>query len=164
MRFGVLNNIAGGLAGSFVSRNNDYRGYWALGQLRSLSEQLGVDEIRVQIRPLAQERMPLIAAVASRYARMLARLVERAGHPDAAVVEALIVVRLAPDAPADTTRPRTWGKAIACDVRLVDDCGKQASAGCITFCGPHDPSQEQRSSRYVGTHQGDAADDAARRG
>lgn len=35
-----LTNIASGLCGAFISRNNDVGGYWAIGILRLLAMQL----------------------------------------------------------------------------------------------------------------------------
>lgn len=33
----ALKSIAAGVLGSFVSRNNDFNGYWAIGQLYSIA-------------------------------------------------------------------------------------------------------------------------------
>ena len=54
-----LTNIANGLCGSFVSRNNDVEGYWAIGKLRLLAGQHEDLAIKVQAR-WPMESLPAI--------------------------------------------------------------------------------------------------------
>ncbi len=151
MRSRILRGVAAGLAGSFVSRNNDSGGYWALGKLRSLASQVGTAEVRIQIKPLVVGGAPLISEIGTRYSEMLERLVAKAGCPSDSVERAEIVVYLAVDHPAAVAERDTWGDPVVCDVTLVDRDGRQASARRVTVCGPHDPRLERRSTRSGGT-------------
>lgn len=151
MRSSILRNIAAGLAGSFVSRNNDSDGYWAVGKLRSLAARLGVDELQIPIRPTADSGSPLLLEIARRYAVHLARLVGGAGCAVDSVAEAQVVIRFAVAWPAGVPHQGTWGDPVACEVHLIDRMGKQASARRVTFCWPHDPTREYRSARSGGT-------------
>ena len=147
MRSRVLRGVAAGLAGSFVSRNNDSGGYWALGKLRSLASRVGSDRLRIQIKPLVVGGDPLLSDVATRYSAMLDRLVAQAGGPSESVERAEIVVHLAVDQPPAVAEFGTWGAPVACEVTLVDRKGREANARRVTVCGPHDPSLERRSTR-----------------
>lgn len=148
VRRGVLANIAGGIASSFASRNNDYDGYWALGQLRSLAEQRSVSELRIPFVPRTATRSPLLDGVAARYAGMLARLLERAGSRAEAVVEAHIVVQFAvPENAALLHVRRTWGKPFACEVELRTAWGSTARATATGWCAAHDPANESSRAR-----------------
>ncbi len=44
-----LKNIASGLSSSFVSRNNDYDGYWELARLYDFANSEGVSEIKIDL-------------------------------------------------------------------------------------------------------------------
>jgi hypothetical protein len=60
-----LTNIAGGLCGSFASRNNDLGGYWAIGKLRLLAEQhpqntVALDVLGPSMLPPSSEFAPLL--------------------------------------------------------------------------------------------------------
>jgi hypothetical protein len=44
-----LTNIARGLCGSFVSRNNDLDGYWSIGKLRSLADRYGRAAVLIDV-------------------------------------------------------------------------------------------------------------------
>jgi hypothetical protein len=147
IRLGDLRNIATGLAGSFVSRNNDSGGYWALGKLRSLAEQARVDKVRIPLRPMGRCDNPLLTEIASSYAAHLARLIERAGGAMDSVAEASVVVHFATSWPAGVPRQGTQGDPVACDVHIVDKMGRQVAARRVTFCRPHDPTLEFRSAR-----------------
>ncbi len=75
----TLKNIAGGLSGSFVSRNNDSDGYWAIGKLYSLALSKGLNTLRIPIKPAVEGgREPLIEFVSGQYGSMLERLLTRA--------------------------------------------------------------------------------------
>jgi hypothetical protein len=151
IRLGDLRNIAAGLASSFVSRNNDSGGYWAVGMLRSLAEQVRVDEVRIPLRPMGDCDNPLLTEIARSYAAHLARLIERAGGAMDTVAEANVAVHFATSWPAGVPRQGTQGDPVACDVHLVDKTGRQVTARRVTFCRPHDPNLESRSVRSRGT-------------
>jgi hypothetical protein len=51
-----LKGIAGGILGSFLSRNNDLDGYWGMGILRLLAQEHGVEMVYLDL--LAGTCMP----------------------------------------------------------------------------------------------------------
>jgi hypothetical protein len=61
--------VANGLAGSFISRNNDVGGYWGLGKLRLRFEQINIDLLSKQLSPADGEFQDMV----NRYAEWLKR-------------------------------------------------------------------------------------------
>ncbi len=142
-----LNHVAGALLGSFVSRNNDVNGYWALGQLRRLADRTGVPEFRFNLLSgEAQPSDPLTVRVAKTYAEELARHVANRDLPMDRVRDAEIVVRFG--AAAGQEAPYfTYGQPFQCTVSIVDDHGKAHARGAIGRCAPHDPKRERQRAR-----------------
>jgi hypothetical protein len=145
VRRASLNNFAAGIASSFVSRNNDYDGYWALGQLRSLSEQLSRSKFCIPLVPRVATHTLLLDAVASHYAVMLTRWFEAAGAHGDSIVEARIRVSFAIEVSALLPLFRSaCGKPFACEVELLAASGKSTSAREVGYCWAHDPARETR--------------------
>lgn len=144
-----LKNVAGGIAGSFVSRNNDFRGYWALGMLRSLAAAKEVDVLEVQLRP-APDSMgpPVIRDAAERYAAMLDRLLERLDLPLDSVAGATVRVDFSDAAAQGRVVPYvSRGEPVSVQVSLRDPHGVVYSSSRVTRCEPHNPNRESRSLR-----------------
>jgi hypothetical protein len=75
----VLKHIAGGILGSFVSRNNDVGGYWALGILYADATDSN-DVVRLSLlEPSAIPPTPNVQLVAENYAEFLHRALIRKG-------------------------------------------------------------------------------------
>ncbi len=60
-----LNGIAGNLPGSFVSRNNDVAGYWAIGKLCALALQtangaISIELLNKRLTPPSPELEPML--------------------------------------------------------------------------------------------------------
>jgi len=144
-----LKNIASGSCGSFVSRNNDLEGYWAIGKLRSFAEQhhrktLSVDLLARSMHPSSSE----FSAVLARYGGLLEKLAEFSRFPVEKITAACITIDFAPE---------PWPRP-----RYVDpECGDQfvltvtvtaegRAAGIVrhpSYCRPHDSSKERQSTR-----------------
>ncbi len=142
-----LNGVAAGLVGSFVSRNNDVGGYWALGQLRSLADAKHVAEIRLDIlHGSAAPDAHLSAIVAERYGWMLQRqLLGRRIQP-AWVQRAEISLAFQIDE-ADVPAWASYGEPFRCTALLVDDRGGEHQRSVVGRCAPHDPARESKSAR-----------------
>jgi hypothetical protein len=90
-RRGKLRGIAANLLGSFVSRNNDVNGYWAIGKLYSLAGRHRVQTVTVDI--LAPE-MALdstevnFVPMLDKYSSMLAAHLARTGIATATLTKA----------------------------------------------------------------------------
>jgi len=138
-----LNHVAGALLGSFIGRNNDVNGYWALGQLRSLADLAGVPEFRFNLLSgEAQPNDPLTERVARNYAEALSWHVAKCDLPMDRVRDAEIVLRFG-DAGQEIPY-FTYGEPFQCTVSIVDDHGKAHKRGIIRRCAPHNSKREQR--------------------
>jgi len=143
-----LNGVAAGLASSFVSRNNDVGGYWALGQMKALALGHGSEPVTIHLAPLGDNSDLLLEEIAANYNKMLGRLLEAAGLPADSVSLATISTRfrLTQDEAARVT-PHTRGEPFASEVTLVDRRGRAHAARSVSTCAPHDPWRERRSAR-----------------
>ncbi len=149
----ALKNVAGGLAGSFASRNNDTGGYWALGLLYTMAKELGTDRLRITLEPAPTSvQPPLLADVTERYSAMLGRLLTAAGVAPGAVREAYIEVHFDVDVPVPRSLPTSLrGKPASCTATLTDRCGKAHSQKVVTVCAPHSALREYCSARAAGS-------------
>jgi hypothetical protein len=139
-----LRNIAGGLLGSFVSRNNDFNGYWALGQLRDLAQNQGVSKLRITIRPNPPEdAAPIAKSIAARYGSMLDEQLASSNIPPSSVRSVSIDLHFEDGHAAAPY----WGHPVSCRVTIVDLHDRVRSQHRYTTCRPHDPKHESR--RYV---------------
>ena len=147
-RLDRLNGVAAGLASSFVSRNNDVDGYWAIGRLKAFALEQGQETVTVHLAPLGSNAEPLLEEIASAYRKMLDRLLATAGLPPDSVEQATVVTRFILSAnEAAQVIPTTRGEPFASEVRLIDHHGKAHSSRSLSTCEPHDPWREQRSVR-----------------
>ncbi len=144
-----LGGISGGLVNSFVSRNNDVGGYWAIGKLCSHSLQTGEEEVTIDL--LAKRISPLnpeFAQMIDKYANRLAALLEKARFSKQIISEAEI--RLSFDArlgadPMNSTIAAYY--PFRCTLTLTDDLGRAHVGQLAGFSLPHDPWRETKSTR-----------------
>ncbi|MCA0201293.1 MAG: hypothetical protein LCH56_10695 [Proteobacteria bacterium] len=134
--------IARNLALTFVSRNNDVDGYWAIGKLYSHALKAGVSELDIDLLNDS------IAPPSSEFNKMLSHYKAWIGTqmPLAWLKRAGIALSFEPqpDAPINS-----WdvGKVFQCSVTLVDDQDHEHIARERFVCRPHDPATEIRSTR-----------------
>jgi hypothetical protein len=146
-----LLDIASAVAGSFVSRNNDVDGYWALGLLRSYADRHGLRSLRFDILqqdPESTNDVPALVGDAYRQVLVRQLAIRKIGRE--LVAKAEIFLTFGADAP-DTSSASTYGAPFSCTVRLTDQRGREferVRAGC---CALHDPSRELRSVRGKST-------------
>jgi hypothetical protein len=142
-----LLDVAGALAGSFVSRNNDVDGYWSLGLLRAYADGNHVGSLRFDImNGGADPENDLLRRVAVAYRRALGQQLTTRRIAREVVAKAAIVLtfdRDALSAPPAATR----GAPFSCTVRLTDHRGREFERTITGHCDPHDPRRELRSSR-----------------
>lgn len=143
-----LKNIAAGLLDSFVSRNNDFIGYWVLGVL--YTETLAYGK-RVDIDLLAASADPATpAAVAaacfwSDYLRAALQR-HRGAVGDLEMATVSITFGCSP-----LPQPRhhmCGGDPFACSLRLLSRSGDVADREALGFCFPHLSHDGRRSTRY----------------
>jgi hypothetical protein len=140
-----LRGVAEGTVTSFVSRNNDLDGYWAIGKLCRLVAPDGAGKLHVELLPATAPSR--FADMASRSRERLRRHLESLGLPTSVVSAAQITLSFE----ADRTAPPHVASAASthyrCCAMLVDDLGRECRAEASGWCWPHDPSRELRSAR-----------------
>jgi hypothetical protein len=137
--------IAYGLLGSFVSRNNDVGGYWAIGKLYLFTALCGSQEIRINLRnghivPPKSEFLRM----SRKYSRLLFEHMERLGLPDTYLKIASIELKL----PSNESQANPAGAhRLFCVVRITDDRDRTYVCEESVWCRKHNPEQEQKSTR-----------------
>lgn len=144
----VLNGVAAGLLGSFIGRNNDIDGYWAIGKLCRFAVAEELRSVTIGLHPspdLSTQQPSLPEVFAFRFQKSFAKRVELAGFPLAHVARAEVTISFA-DLPPRSPIGSTEG-TFDCTVSIFDLQGRMHSASASGRCRPHDPSFEQRSLR-----------------
>jgi hypothetical protein len=138
-----LRGGAFGLLGSFVSRNNDVGGYWALGKLyehamKANARDVSIDLSAMTITPPNTEFREMVNTFRQRLVRqLLARKL-----PAEWVGGAVIRVAFSRTKSLDKA-----GDVFDCTVALTDDKGRTHDARTSGACWLHDPMRESRSTR-----------------
>lgn len=138
-----LRGAAFGLLGSFVSRNNDVSGYWALGKLykhavQAKASTVLVDLLDLTITPPNDD----FAAMALHFQQMLGAQLKARGLPADWVRAATVSVEF-----ERARSPNALGDVFNCIVLITDDEGRKRHAIANGTCWMHDPAREQKSAR-----------------
>jgi len=144
---GKLTAVAAGLLGSFVSRNNDVDGYWALGQLRSLSDTLQVPQIRFDL--MLGTAMPdgvISRRVAAAYREALLRQLRCRAISIERLSAARVLLDFAPGRAIREDSFASYGEPFTCIVEIEDERGRIYTRSYAGRCAPHD-RLENKSSR-----------------
>jgi hypothetical protein len=140
-----LTNIANGLCGSFISRNNDLDGHWAIGKLRSLADQDGQTTVVLDL--LTSSTQPSSAQcsdVFERYCRLLATLAECSRIPFADITVARIALDFAPPPwPRASYYKLQWGDQFTVTVTIEADERAMGMARDTGYCRPHDAARKK---------------------
>jgi hypothetical protein len=140
-----LTNIANGLCGSFISRNNDLDGHWAIGKLRSLADQDGQTTVVLDL--LTSSTQPSSAQcsdVFERYCRLLATLAECSRIPFADITVARIALDFAPPPwPRASYYKLQWGDQFTVTVIIEADGRAMGMARDTGYCRPHDAARKK---------------------
>lgn len=143
MKSRELTSVAQAIVGSFVSRNNDVDGWWAIGVLESV---LPAPDRALQIDLLAGTSAPDLSgvhsglrALAATWRSVFARLVEiqQVRH---APRQAQLGLRFLP---VDVSGADL--QVFRCEVVVEDDRGRLFTASREGVCRPHDERVERRS-------------------
>lgn len=146
-----LKGLANSLNGTFISRNNDVDGYWALGLLKRFALERGFTSVGFSL-PLQQPdtHFSLVNYIAQRYTGILADLLRKHHLPDALVSNVSITVDFF--AIVDDSQLSTYpasGTPFKCQCQITDDNGRLYSAISYGRCKPHSAVRELRSSRLM---------------
>ena len=143
-----LKHAAAGLLDSFMSRNNDFIGYWAPGVLyaetRARGKQLELDLLAAAAHPAT----PAATGAACVWAGFLRDALARHGGAVQDLASATLSMRF--DLPS-MPRPLYLmhaGDAFSCSLRLVSRSGDVVVREAMGYCFPHDVFDGRRSSRY----------------
>ena len=140
-----LTNMANGLCGSFISRNNDLDGHWAIGKLRSLADQHGqttgvLDLLTSSTQPSSAQ----CSDVFERYCRLLATLAECSRIPFTDITVARIVLDFAPPPwPRASYYKLQWGDQFTVTVTTEADGRAVGMARDAGYCRPHDVARKE---------------------
>jgi hypothetical protein len=142
-----LLDLAGAVAGSFVSRNNDVDGYWSLGLLRSYADSERLKSLRFNIlNGHAEPPDPLLLRVAEAYRQVLARQLTIRRIANDVVLKAEIVLTFDRDAP-NAPSAATYSAPFFCTVQFTDRHDRELARTLVQHCVPHNPQTEVRSMR-----------------
>ena len=137
-----LKSIASGIASLCVSRNNDIFGYWGVGAIYRLALIQGVADVSIDFDRATDDSPELSAFRASFLERF-----SSARHGLSCFVRSFAVeFRFDPYSWSDV---RGQCSRVTCCVHIIDDLGKRRSASAETFCYPHDPRFETKSTRAI---------------
>ena|ERR1700682_617943 len=143
----LLNNVASGLLGTFVSRNNDVDGYWALGRLRSLADKRHSASVTIDVlRGIATPTNRDTEQITRTYRTWLANSLNRHRFAANSVTAAEIDLTFGSWAGVFPPGQTTWGDPFTCRVTIIDDLGRVHSRVVSGWCAPHSPSRESRST------------------
>ena len=148
-RFRLLNGVAAGLADSFIGRNNDIGGYWAMGLLYRLVLPSGEDRVVLDLLSTdANLGSTVCRTAASTYAAHLQRLLGAFEVPSELVSSATVCAQFGLESPEHARTPkRTAGDPFLCTVVLTDSRTREHVARRAGWCRPHDWRTERRSAR-----------------
>ena len=144
-----LKGISSGIASSFISRNNDVDGYWAMGILYKIAFESGDNKFTLNL--LSGESSPKFKyskRIAKPYHEYLLNQLEKKGLEEYQIAAAIVEL----DFNISHTKKHkmfhwTWGEPFMCRVTVSDDLGKKHIHEEYGWCGKHDPDRERRSTR-----------------
>ena len=147
-RRGELKCIADGVLGSFVSRNNDCDGYWAIGVLYRRALEASSNELSFSLVDEREEPhgLALETAVQTKYRGMLAKLMSRRSLPAGWVKSASITIHFEHSGRVGRALARLERPYLA-QLSITTELGKNHIVERVGACWPHEPSREYRSSR-----------------
>lgn len=144
-----LQGIANALTGSFVSRNNDFKGYWSVGQLKSLAINNGLTSITFSLNTLkASTDCDLLTFIEHHYTSMFENLLIKQQVPKIWIKEANIMIDFNADAGHSWLHDcSTSGQAFQCSCQITDDNLRNYSSIIYGISAPHSAEKELKSTR-----------------
>ena len=141
-----LNHIAAGVLASFVGRNNDVGGYWALGVLYREAASNGNTVALDLLAPDTAAPSPAAASAARHYAQFLHGALQRQGLAADTLAQARIAVAFNTTAPAHV-HYTSVGDIFACSITLAGTHGSIAERTVYGRCQPCTEGRFTRSTR-----------------
>ncbi|MBG5925759.1 hypothetical protein [Providencia rettgeri] len=144
-----LSGIANALNGSFVSRNNDFARYWAIGQLKSLAINNALSSITFSlIAPTPSSTISLKNYILWHYSNMLEHLLKKQQIPNYWVREASITIDFSVRAKYEQLDEfSSSSEPFQCCCKIIDETGRCYSSIIDSQCQPHSAVKELKSVR-----------------
>jgi hypothetical protein len=137
----TLNGIAADTAASFISRNNDLDGYWAMGKLHAHAREHSTTKILLDVSGHLSETLLEFASIAKRYRSIIET---QAAAKALKVSSCQIEVEF--DLP-ETKQCMPDETGFVCTVTIIDERGRAWTRKVSGCSRPHDPKRESRSER-----------------
>jgi hypothetical protein len=127
------------ILGSFVSRYNDFEGYWAFGQYVLVLNRIGETQFQFKLTGPTETSDHHVLAVSEEYYRgAVLRLMETNAMPQAWLADGAIKVSIvAPD-------------EVKCEIEIVSDLDKTYRCARTMSVRPHDSGVELRRANKFG--------------
>lgn len=123
-------------------------GYWGIGKLCLLAQQRETRSVQVDL--LAKSLTPAspeFSKLVSGYFLILQRHLSARRIPENWVTSATIELDFKPESPAGKLISAvTWGSLFRLTVTITDDMKKVYSIYGYSYCGPHNPRKESKST------------------
>lgn len=144
-----LLEIASGLLGSFVSRNNDVGGYWALGVLYRQAQEQGRTQVEVPIWPLNDSLDDaLIESLAEKYRQMFLSLMARQQLPLSWLRSAVFSLEFeSSNAHPRYRQSQAAERPFVCGLSFTNDLSRTHQLAIAGWCWPHSEQREHQSTR-----------------
>ena len=144
-------NIAYGILGSFLSRNNDVDGYWALGLFYKAAHDKYSNTFKLDL--LSKESNPhykFSYYVATRYEDYLLSQIKKKKLESVQIAKAHIIIEFNVEATKSHMNKKfTWGQPFNCKIEIINEKGNSYKSEGIGWCAEHDPEHERRSIRRI---------------
>ncbi len=142
--------IANALNSSFVSRNNDFHGYWSLGLLKHFAIRHRFTSVGIALPETRLEASEaLIDHLVRYYTSMLTKLLNKQRIRPDWVSNVEIIVDFRPRG-VDTAliEGAASVEPFACHCKITDDRGRHYASTLYGRCWMHSAKKESRSTRY----------------
>ncbi|OJT44602.1 hypothetical protein BSR04_04670 [Serratia plymuthica] len=146
-----LKGIANSLNESFISRNNEFDGYWSIGWLKLFAIERGLSAVKFSF-PIHKSNTSsvLINYIEQCYTCMLAGLLGKQRLPDSWVRDVSIIIDF--DAIVEDSQLHNYpalGEPFKCYCQITDDNGRLYSSIIYGRCRPHSKVIELQSTRCL---------------
>jgi len=143
-----LKHTAAGLLDSFVSRNNDFIGYWAPGVLYAETRATGMRVELDLVRVAAEPGTPAALAAAQYWSAYLREALHRHGSAVDDLETATVSLSFGLPPLPQPTSYMCDGDVFSCTVRLVSRGGDAVEREALRSCLPYPLHDGRRSTRY----------------
>lgn len=146
-----LKGVAAGLAGTFMSRNNDIDGYWAMGIIYAEVAATGFSEVTFNLLNAdVSPRIKCASLLLDRYRETVDRMFQRLGFSSCDVASVDIQIRFGSNANTEAVRATAdFGNPFSCRVTITDVNSREWSVTAGSWCHSHGSRCYIRSGRRL---------------